>query len=231
MFLDGGGTVVDRRKLIAAIACNAAVVVLEIWGIIVTISYNGVGGAFIYYTNCANVLAAVACAVCLVGEVRALRGGRGPGRGAAWLKFAGACCLLMTFFVVVFVLVPMLNNAGYDGARLMFTDKARLVTHLIAPLLVVPSYVIFEADRTMTVRQSLVGFYPTLAYAMLAYVCNIARVWDGPYPFFQVYNMELWETLIWFVVLFVLAFGLCQIPRFLSRFVRIRSLSDTSPRS
>ena len=213
----------SRKAIIAAIAVNILVVVLEVWATCVTISYNGVGGTFIFYTNCSNVFAGVVCALMAVAEVRLLRGGAGPGRGLVWAKFAACCCLLMTFFVVVFVLVPMLNNAGYQGAWLMFCDKARPVTHLVGPVLVVASYTLFEADRSLTLRQSLVGFAPTFAYAMVAYACNYARVWDGPYPFFQVWNMELWETLLWFVALFVLAFVLCQIPRGLSRLVsRVR---------
>lgn len=211
-----------RRRLMVAIAINAVVAVLEVWATCVTISYNGVGGTFIFYTNCSNVFAGIACVVCLVLEVRMLRGGgKGLlGRGVKWLKYVASCCLLMTFFVVVFVLVPMLENAGYPGAWLMFCEKARPVTHLGGPLLVVASYLLFEADRSMTLRESLVGFVPTFVYAMVAYACNYARVWDGPYPFFQVWNMPVWETLLWFVALFVLAYALCQIPRLLARYIR-----------
>ena len=35
----------------------------------------------------------------------------------------------------------------------------------------------------MSVKGSLIGVVPTLAYAAVAYPCNIARLWDGPYPF------------------------------------------------
>ena len=86
-----------------------------------------------------------------------------------------------------------------------------------APVIVTASYVIFEADRSMTLHQSLVGFAPTLVYAAVAYPCNIARVWDGPYPFFQVWNMPVWMSVLWFVALFCLSFALCQIPRLLAR--------------
>ena len=51
----------------------------------------------------------------------------------------------------------------------------------------------------------------------MAYPCNILRVWDGPYPFFQVWTMPVWMSVLWFVALFMLSFGLCQIPRLLAR--------------
>ena len=78
-------------------------------------------------------------------------------------------------------------------------------------------YIFFEADRDMTLRQSAVGLVFTLVYAAIAYACNYLHLWIGPYPFFQVWDMPLWQTLLWFVALCVLAFALCQLPRLLGR--------------
>ena len=207
----------SRNKLIAAIVVNAAVVVFEVWAIGVGIGRHGIAGNFVYYTECSNLFGGIACAICAVAEVRELRRGLGCGRAVRWTKYAASCCLLMTLFVVAFILVPMLNSIGQPSLYLMFVDGAKPVTHLGAPLVVTASYVIFEADRTMTLKQSLVGFAPTLAYAAVAYPCNIARVWDGPYPFFQVWTMPVWMSALWFAALFVLSFALCQIPRLLAR--------------
>ena len=207
----------ERNRLIAAIVVNAVVFAVEIWAINLGINRHGVAGNFVYYTELSNLLAGVVCAICAVAELRALFGGSSIGRWLRWLKYAAACCLLMTLFVVTFVLTPMLYYAGYPGIYLMFLDGAKPVTHLGAPLVVAASYIFFEADRSMTLKQSLVGFAPTLAYAAVAYPCNILRVWDGPYPFLQVWNMAPWASVLWFAALFVLAFGLCQIPRLLAR--------------
>ncbi len=201
----------------AAIAINALVVALEVWAIGTGISINGMPGNFVFYTQCSNLLGAVACALCLVAEVRALRGGAGPSHLLRWTKYAASCCLLMTLVVVATVLAPMLESVGQPGFYMMFVDGAKPVTHLVGPLLVVGSYVAFEADRAMTLRQSLVGLAPTLAYTAVAYPCNIARLWDGPYPFFRVWAMPLWTTLLWFVVLLALSFALCQLPRLVAR--------------
>ncbi len=200
-----------------AIFINVLVVLLEIWALVVGISINGVPDNFMYYTQCSNLLGAVACAACLVTEVRALRGGTGPSRLLRWTKYAASCCLLMTLVVVTFVFTPMIEFAGQPGFYLMFVDGAKPVTHLIGPLLVTGSYIAFEADRAMTLRQSLVGLVPTIAYTAVAYPANIARLWDGPYPFFQVWNMPLWTSVLWFVVLLALSFALCQVPRVAAR--------------
>lgn len=206
-----------RNRLWAALAVNVIVVAFEVWAIAFGIGRNGVAGNFIYYTECSNLFGAVACAICAVAEFRQLRGGKGCSRAVVWIKYAASCCLLMTLFVVAFILWPMLNSVGRPGFYLMFVDGAKPVTHLGAPLVVLVSYAAFEGDRAMTFKQSLVGFAPTLAYAAVAYPCNILSVWDGPYPFFQVWNMPVWMSVLWFIALLVLAVSLCQIPRLLAR--------------
>jgi hypothetical protein len=200
-----------------AIIINALVVALELWAIPIGISINGFPGNFVFYTQCSNLFGAVACALCLVAEVRERRGGEGPDRLLRWTKYAASCCLLMTLVVVACVLAPMIETTGQPGFYLMFVDGAKPVTHLVAPLLVVGSYVAFEADRTMSLRQSLVGLAPTIAYTAVAYPCNILRLWDGPYPFFRVWNMPVWASVLWFVVLLALSFALCQVPRTAAR--------------
>ena len=86
-----------RKKLLVAMAVNAFVVVIEVWAVGVGVSVHGLAGNFVYYTQCSNLLGAIACAACLAGEVRELRGGHVVGRGMRQLKYAASCCLLMTF--------------------------------------------------------------------------------------------------------------------------------------
>jgi hypothetical protein len=207
----------SRKRMIIAIVVNVLVFALEVYAMYRGIKKNGPFGNFIFYTECSNLFAGIVCAACAVAEMRALRTGGELGRTLRWLKYMASCVLLMTLFVVTFVLVPMLENAGYPGFYMMYIDGVKLVTHLGAPLVVTISYVLFEAVRAMTFKQSLVGFAPTLLYAAVAYPCNILRLWDGPYPFFQVWNMPVWQSILWFVALFILAFSLCQIPRLLAR--------------
>ena len=210
------GRMKSRGSLITAIVLNGLIVVMEIGAAVCGLTTRGVA-VFMFYTVLSNLLGCISCAACLVFEVRELRGGAPLPRPARLLKYAAACCLLMTFFVVVFVLAPAYISAGMDGYRLMFLERELPVTHLMGPLLVFGSYVLFEADRTMTLRQSLVGFVPTLAYAAVAYPCNIAQLWHGPYPFFFVWEMPVWQSVAWFFALCALAIGLCQLPRLLGR--------------
>ena len=199
-------------KLRLAIALNVLIVVLEIWAIGNGIEQRGIGD-FMYYTELSNLFGGVACLLCLIGEVRELRGGQPLARGVRITKYCASCCLLMTFFVVVLILMPTFYAAGLDGFRLMFCVRELPITHFLGPLLVFASYILFEADETMTMRQSLIALVPKLAYAAIAYPCNIARVWEGPYPFLLVWQMPPWQSVLWFLALLVLSFVLAQIPR------------------
>jgi hypothetical protein len=195
-----------------ALVANAFIAVMEIGAVAFSLTHRGVA-TFMFYTVLSNLLGGIACAVCFACGVRAMRRGLPLPRFARWMKYAASCCLLMTFFVVLLVLAPTYCAAGMDGYYLMFCVRELPVTHLLGPLLVFGSYVLLDADRAMTLRQSLVGFIPTLAYAAVAYPCNIARVWEGPYPFFFVWNMPVWQSVAWFFALCAMAICLCQIPR------------------
>jgi hypothetical protein len=222
-----------------AIALNVLVVALELWAMINGLTRRG-PEALIYYTTLSNLFGLIACVVCLVAEIRVLRGESSvshsakpledsgsatlhngshsttPLRIPRWamlLKYSSSCCLLMTLCVVVFVLAPAYNAAGYNGYYLMFCERELPVTHLLGPVLVFVSYVLFEADRPITLRQSFYGLLPTLMYAAVAYPCNIARIWEGPYPFFFVWEMHPLHSVAWFFGLCIMAFCLCQVPR------------------
>ena len=200
----------------AAIALNALIVVLEIWAIGNGLEQRGIMD-FMFYTELSNLFGGVACALCLVGEARELRGSGSCPKAFRLVKYMASCCLLMTFVVVVLVLMPTYNAAGMDGFYLMFCIRELPITHFAGPMLVLISYVLFEADRTMTFRQSLVALIPTLAYAAVAYPCNIAGIWIGPYPFLMVWQMPVWQSILWFVALCLLAAGLAQIPRLIGK--------------
>ena len=206
-----------NARLKTAIALNAAIVVMETWALAFSMAKNGPIENYVFYTQCSNLMGAISCLACMIAQIRQLRDGRPLGRGLRWFKFAGVCCTAMTFFVVLLVLLPMMENAGMPGWHFLYVDGSKSITHLVGPILIFFSYIFFEADRDMTILQSLVGLIFTLAYAAVAYICNYLLLWDGPYPFFQVWDMFLWQTLLWFVALCILAFAICQMPRLLGR--------------
>lgn len=186
---------------------NATLIILEVWAL--TRRFLEVGfSMYSYYTQCSNTLAMVAAIGCVVANVRG-----GDGRRAHRLKFWACATQLMTFVIATFVLAPIICLTGGNGYYEMFLTGSMPVTHLMGPLLTLVTYELFEADPLPTARDSRRAMLPTFAYAMVAYACNYLRVFEGPYPFFLVWNMPPWQTLVWFVVLLAVAFVLAQVPR------------------
>lgn len=205
-----------QKSLKVAIALNALIVALEVGSLVLGMSHRGIS-AFMFYTMLSNLLGGIACATYLYYELRELRRGAEVPHSVRMLKYSAACCLLVTFSLAAFVLAPMYVTTGKNGFYLMFCRRELPITHLLAPALVCGSYALFEADRTMTFRQSLVGFAPTFLYVVIAYLCNITHVWNGPYEFFMVWNMPVWQSIVWFVGLCTLAICLCSALRLLAR--------------
>ncbi len=193
---------VKRTAWSADTAVNLLLVALE--GCALTMRFIGSDlSMFQYYTQCSNLLAAIAGVACL-----AANAGKCDPVRAHVLKFCACATQLMTFVVVTFVLVPMVSSTGQNGFVRLFLTGVMPVTHLLGPLLTIASYLLFEREPMPGRRECALALVPTLAYAVVAYVCNYLRIFDGPYPFLQVWKMPIWQTAIWFVVLLAVAAGL-----------------------
>ena len=206
----------QRTSYIVAIIMNIALVISVF--VALALSYQVRGMAmFTYYTQLSNLYGLIACLVCAICEIRYLMHGTELSRGVKLLKYSATCCLAMTFFVVLTILAPMVSASQGNGYYTLFLTGVLPVTHLVSPLLAFFSYVLFEYDRNMTLRESMVGVYPTIAYAAVAYPCNILRIWDGPYPFLKVLDMPLWMSILFFILLLVMALAICQGIRLLAK--------------
>jgi hypothetical protein len=188
---------VGVRMNAARILC-IIVLLLEVRGLSLSIA-NRKWKILIFYTQLSNLAAAVSSLLLvLLGE-------------PAWvtaLRYLSTCMLIMTFLVTACVLVPM----GGDPKTLLWSGSG-LYHHVLCPIISSASYIFAERHSGMIWLPVLV----TLVYGLvMLYLNGIGKV-DGPYPFFQVWTMPVWMSVLWFAVLFMLAFGLCQIPRLLAR--------------
>ena len=215
----GTQTTPKRQTLWSAdTVLNLLLVVLEVWAL-VTRYLNSDLSMFLYYTQCSNLFAAVAGAVCL-----AANAGKVNKAHAHVLKFCACATQLMTFVVVVFVLAPMINSTGQSGFHYLFLRGVTPVTHLLGPVLTIASYLLYEREPQPRFRECVLALLPTLAYALVAYTCNYLRVFEGPYPFFLVWNMPPWQTAIWFVALLAMASALVGLLWFVATRLRTHAL-------
>lgn len=187
-------------KLKAALCTNVIIVILELIALILSVAEQGIG-SFLFYTRDSNYLAMAASLLFCIYAIRELRG---KGQVPHWiysLHYIAVSCLMVTFFVVLFVLMPMM---GAD-APVMLYQGSMLYQHTLCPVLSLLSLFIFETKNRLPKTDILKALIPTLIYALITIILNILRVIEGPYPFLMVYAQPWYASVIWCVVILGIA--------------------------
>ena len=149
----------------AALLCNLLTVAMVAQSVLHFFSRSGEGnmtavgaGCFIYFTIDSNILAALFCLIALPFNVINLI--RGEMRYPLWLKigyFAGTVAVSVTFWTVILFLGPIL------GYSILYVG-VNLPLHLICPLLVFFTCVLFQNSKEFRLSIADVGILPTLIY-------------------------------------------------------------------
>lgn len=184
------------HRLAGALCANALIVILE--GISLVLSIVGQGlESFLFYTQDSNYLT---MAISLLFCVYAAKELRGKGRLPRWLhtmRYISVSCLMLTFFVVIFVLMPAMG----ENALSMLLEGSMLYQHTLCPVLSLLSFLAFEIEDKLPKADMLKALVPTLVYALIAITLNIGRVIVGPYPFLMVYAQPWYASVLWCIIL------------------------------
>ena len=186
-----------ERKRRVALLLNSLIIVLEITGNLM-IWQTHRWGLFQFYTQDSNILlllTSILYAVCLV---RTLRDGDPMPLWARVAHYMAVCTTTVTFVVVLTVLGPM---GGFGGYGTLLFGGSMLFCHTLCPILGIVSLVFFEPEPTLTAQHTLMALIPTVLYAVVSIILNVARVWHGPYPFLYVYEQPFWLSCVWFAVI------------------------------
>lgn len=165
-----------------SLVANCLVVVFEIIGLYISISKRH-WSVFVYYTQISNMITLVS-SVCLIAF------------GSCWftamLRYLSTCMLTMTFIITLFVLVPM----GGEFRKLMLSGNG-LYHHTLCPVISVTSYILWEQHNTVMLLPIIITF----VYGIIMLLLNYLRKYDGPYPFFKVYEQSKRATVLWTIAL------------------------------
>jgi len=187
-----------KKRQTASLILNAAVVVMELIGLGLSIRNHGMS-LFRFYTEDSNIFALFACAVCAAYTARNLKTGVSAlPRWVKTFKYMAACCLAVTFVVVVCILAPTMGAGGF---RLMLLSGSMLYHHLLCPAAVLISFIFLETDPPLARKHTYLAMIPTAVYAAVTVILNIAKVMVGPYPFLRVYEQPAYMSAVWFVVI------------------------------
>lgn len=135
-----------------------------------------------YFTTDSNILAAIACAVTAIFDIRILtkKSDTIP-KSVMMLKFIGTACVTLTMTATVLFLMPVYG---------MFVLKGSLfIVHVSTPLLALLSFVFLETVHYISIPKSLLGTVPMMIYGIVYYI-EVAVIGEanGGWKDFYAYN-------------------------------------------
>ncbi len=164
-------------------AANIVIIILEIIGLGISIKSRK-AEVFVYYTQLANMVTLLSSAVFLAAK---------GSPAAAVLRYLSTVMLVMTFLITVAVLVPQME----DGFRKLMLSGNGLYHHTLCPVISVASYVLWEPHAGVWLLPTALTF----VYGLVMLYLNYRKKYDGPYPFFRVYDQSAAATVIWMAAL------------------------------
>lgn len=198
-----------QKKVKIAFWMNLAIFVLECIG--GYLYFIRSGWDFVqFYTEDSNTLALITCLFLAVYEYQMWKGQRSVLPG--WiqeLKYIATVCLTLTFLVVVFILIPL--QGGIGSAYFFLINGSMLYHHLICPILAFVSFLWFDPMEKRSRREIGMALLPTLVYALVLVILNLAKLVDGPYPFLKVYQQPVYMSCIWVAVILGAAYAIAAI--------------------
>lgn len=166
---------------------------------------NRRGTTFQYYTQLSNLFLLVTSIMNIVYAIKVLTGKRKSiPRIVNVLSYSAICTTTVTLLVVLFVLSWMVGDLVW-----ILTSGSMIFTHTLCPILAIVMFIFFAPER-LKKSDALLALMPTIAYAIVAMIMNIARLWYGPYPFLLVYEQPIWASIAWSFGILMGAYGIAR---------------------
>lgn len=190
----------EKKKVILALAINSVITVLELIAVIRSFMEMKLY-MFCYYTVLSNLFLLVASILCILDEIKILRGEEEfLSQKVSRIKYMATCTVSVTFLVVVFILTPTTigeNSSLIKNFIHLMVDGSMLYMHFLCPVLAFISYTVLEKPQVYNRKLPRLAIIPTLIYAAVLIILNIARVVVGPYPFLMVMYNPVHMSIIW----------------------------------
>lgn len=177
---------------------NFAIILSEISGLLIAYIKFGAEN-FKYYTFDSNIFILITSVLNVVFLLCNKQGGAFFG----YLRYTSVCCITLTFFIVIFVLIPR----KLEFKKYLLRGDA-LFLHTICPILSIVSYVFFEKSSPGNVGFIFLALIPTLIYgAVLIYLTAKKKV-TPPYFFLNVSEQPISVSIKWLFIITVINIGL-----------------------
>lgn len=206
------------KKLKVSIALNLLNIILETTGFIVRFILYGTKDLFKYYTRNSSLFLLIATSIMFIFELLYYYKGKEISKWVYTLKYTAIGLTTLTFFTVLFVLGPQMSTymglAGAYGFLLLYGDC--LFQHFLCPVVGFISFVFFENERKLTIKDSLIAMIPTIVYAIIILILVGVNLITPPYFFFDIHNQPIYMDLLWFSLLLGIIYGFYLLIKFVN---------------
>lgn len=181
----------------APLVANIILIILEIIGISRSRSRGII--LLIFYTQLSNI-------VTLISSVAYLISSGSP--VTIELRYLSTVMLAMTVLITLFVLIP----AGMGFVDMMLSGNG-LFHHTLCPAISITSYFLWEQHSNHWYIPVIV----TMIYGLVMLYLNYAKIIEGPYPFFRVYEQSKKASVLWMIGLTIFISAISLAVAFLAK--------------
>ncbi|MBP5446280.1 MAG: hypothetical protein J6Y28_08930 [Acholeplasmatales bacterium] len=184
-----------------ALIFNIILFALELLGFILSIYFEK-GMILKFYTNLSNYLGLIASSLFIINYLLKEKYDKFS-KVVKFMKLTATIALNVTFFVVVFILLPMVK---FDVYMLMI-DRHFIIYHTLAPIIAIITFVCFEKYDYSYKKGFILGSIFSILYSIFISILILLKVVTPPYPFLDYYNNALWLSILSvIIVLSLIAF-------------------------
>lgn len=202
------------KKFIWALVSNIVLFMLEVFGFILYFSMINVE-TFAYFTQDSNFFTMIVSGIFIIYAIAKIKSKKEIPMWVHILRYTSTCCLLLTFFVVIFVLIPLEGRAMH-----MLFEGHLLFYHTLCPMITVLSFIFFENERPLSRIHTYFTLVPLMLYSLVMVPLNICRIFDGPYPFLKFYKQAWYTSIFWILAIILGTFILSACIRILNQQMR-----------
>lgn len=187
-----------KRNFYISLGLNLVIVIMEIAGLIMSMNRNH-SSSLKYYTEESNIFALITSCIFCVASFCVIKSAKFElPKWVQLLKYLSTCCLTVTLIVVITILAPM---GGKGSLKNLMLYDSLIFHHFLCPVVALISFIFFETGMKFNIKTTLIALSPTVLYAIVTVILNIAKLLVGPYDFLKVYEQTPLMSVIWFIVI------------------------------
>lgn len=183
------------KKFIWALVSNIVLFVSEVFGFVLHFPHMRIE-TFAYFTQDSNFFTMIVSGIFIIYTIVKIKSKKEIPTWVHVLRYTSTCCLLLTFLVVIFVLIPLEGRAVY-----MLFEGHLLFYHTLCPIITVVSFIFFENEGPLSRIHTYLTLVPLMLYSLVMAPLNILRLFDGPYPFLKFYKQAWYTSMFWVVAI------------------------------